>query len=45
MISLLKDFVPSCLKIEKLPAFKPVSNKFNFLRYGEKINGITFGGK
>ena len=45
MTSLLKGFLPLCLKIEKLPAFKPVSNKFNFLRYGEKINRITFGGK
>ena len=38
---LVRVFIPSYLKIEKLPAFKPVSNKFNFLRYGEKISQIT----
>ena len=44
MTSLLEDFIPSGWKIEKLPVFKPISNKSNFLRYGENIAQITFEG-
>ena len=42
MKTLLESSIPLGLKIEKLPAFKPIIHKINFLRYGEKINLISF---